>query len=130
MAKVGNYISFKKKTNKSSRNYKIEQIANYNLMNNYDYKLYVDIVKNNMDTNSRVELEKLKQDIESGIIDKVVVISLSNINRNHFILLDFMKFLKDNACELESIKEGRLYLDDYDRIILKQNEILEEENVR
>jgi len=32
--------------------------------------------------------------------------------------------------ELESIKEGRLYLDDYDRIILKQNEILEEENVR
>lgn len=130
MAKVGNYISFKKKTNKSSRNYKMGQIANYNLMNNYDYKLYVDIVKNNMDTNSRVELEKLKQDIESDIIDKVVVISLSNINRNHFILLDFMKFLKDNGCELESIKEGKLYLDNYDRIILKQNEILEEENVR
>ena len=69
---IGNYTSFKKKTNISSRNYKMEQIANYNLMNNYDYKIYMDTVKNNADTESRKELEKLKQDIEKGIVDKVV----------------------------------------------------------
>lgn len=130
MAKVGNYISFKKKTNKSSRNYKMEQIANYNLMNNYDYKIYMDTIKNNVDTESRKELEKLKQDIKSGLINKVVVSSLSNISKNSVILLDFMRFLKEYDCELESIKEGKLCLDDYDRIILKEETKLEEVNVK
>lgn len=127
---IGNYVSFKKKTNISSRNHKMEQIANYNLMNNYDYKLYMDTIKNNVDIESRKELEKLKQDIKSGLINKVVVSSLSNISKNSVILLDFMRFLKEYDCELESIKEGKLCLDDYDRIILKEETKLEEVNVK
>lgn len=127
---IGTYTSFKKKTNISSRNHKMEQIANYNLMNNYDYKIYMDTIKNNVDTESRKELEKLKQDIKSGLINKVVVSSLSNISKNSVILLDFMRFLKEYDCELESIKEGKLCLDDYDRIILKEETKLEEVNVK
>lgn len=127
---IGNYVSFKKKTNISSRNHKMEQIANYNLMNNYDYKIYMDTIKNNVDTESRKELEKLKQDIKSGLINKVVVSSLSNISKNSVILLDFMRFLKEYDCELESIKEGKLCLDDSDRIILKEETKLEEVNVK
>lgn len=127
---IGTYTSFKKKTNILSRNHKMEQIANYNLMNNYDYKIYMDTIKNNVDTESRKELEKLKQDIKSGLINKVVVSSLSNISKNSVILLDFMRFLKEYDCELESIKEGKLCLDDYDRIILKEETKLEEVNVK
>ena len=127
---IGTYTSFKKKTNISSRNHKMEQIANYHLMNNYDYKLYVDTVKKNVNTESRTELKKLKEDIESGIIDKVIVNSISDISRNYNFTVEFMKFLKEHDCELECIKEGKLCLDDYDRIIFNEPKKLEEGNVR
>ena len=91
---VGCYTSFKKKENISSRNCKMKVITDYNLKNNYDYKLYFDIVKNNIDVQSRVALKKLKESIKNGNIKKVVVLSISNISKRTVDIINFLKFLE------------------------------------
>lgn len=130
MKKVANYICFKKRHNKESRLYKIEQIANYNLMNNYDYELYVDTVKSSTDIDSRTEFKRLKEDIKRNNVNRVIISSFSNLSRNPHEISKFMKLLKKHNCELESIKEGIINVDEFDQLILAIDQKLKEEKVR
>lgn len=120
---VGCYTSFKKKENISSRNCKMKVISDYNLKNNYDYKLYFDIVKNNVDVQSRVALKNLKESIKKGSIKKVVVPSISNISRRTVDIINFLKFLEKYNCEFESIKEGKICLKDLNNLFPEYSEI-------
>lgn len=128
---VGCYTSFKKKENISSRNCKMKVITDYNLKNNYDYKLYFDIVKNNIDVQSRVALKKLKESIKNGNIKKVVVLSISNISKRTVDIINFLKFLEKYNCSFESMKEGKICSKDLDNLFPEYSEInIKEEYTR
>lgn len=72
MEKVAVYASFKDQS-KNSRSFVLKQLAEWCLLKNYDYTLYIDKVKNRIDVTNRKELKDLKDDIEQNIYSKVIV---------------------------------------------------------
>ena len=122
MEKVAVYASFKNQNSKSME-YSLKQLANYCLMKNYDYTFYFDKVKSRLDLN-RKELNSLKEDIENKEYSKVVIKDITQLSRNTVYNMEFLKFLDDNNCQIESIDGLDLTL--YKKIFYRFNEKKEE----
>lgn len=122
MEKVAVYASFKNQNSKSIE-YSLKQLANYCLMKNYDYTFYFDKVKSRLDLN-RKELNSLKEDIENKEYSKVVIKDITQLSRNTVYNMEFLKFLDDNNCQIESIDGLDLTL--YKKIFYRFNEKKEE----
>ncbi len=113
MTRVAIYKTFRKKSNKSSRIYAINQMLKYTNERNYKYTIYIDIVNGLNELKLREMLKKLKKDIIDNKFNKVIIDSLSNLSKNRAFTLEFLQFLKENNCTLESIREGKIFYDTY-----------------
>ena len=122
MEKVAVYASFKNQNSKSIE-CSLKKIANYCLMKNYDYTIYLDKVKNRSDLN-RKELNDLKEDIKNKEYSKVVIKDITQLSKNTFSNIEFIQFLKDNDCQIESMDGLDLTL--YKKIFDRFNEKKEE----
>ena len=122
MEKVAVYASFKNQNSKSIE-YSLKQLANYCLMKNYDYTFYLDKVKNRSDLN-RKELNELKEDIINKEYSKIVIKDITQLSRNTFYNVEFIKFLNDNNCQIECMDGLDLTL--YKKIFDRFNEKKEE----
>lgn len=122
MEKVAVYASFKNQ-NRKSIDFFLKRIADYCLMKNYDYTIYFDKVKNRNDLD-RKELNNLKEDIENKEYSKIIIRDITQLSRNTFYNMEFLKFLEDNDCKIESMDGTDLTL--YKRIFDKFNKKKEE----
>lgn len=122
MEKVAVYASFKNQ-NRKSIDFFLKRIADYCLMKNYDYTIYFDIVKNRNDLD-RKELNNLKEDIENKEYSKIIIKDITQLSRNTFYNMEFLKFLEDNDCKIESMDGTDLTL--YKRIFDRFNKKKEE----
>lgn len=115
MEKVAIYASFKEQ-NRKSIDYCLEQLAEWCLMNNYDYKIYFDKVKSRLDLD-RKELNNLKEDIKNKKIKKVIIKDLRHLYRNTIFNVEFLNFLEENDCQIESVDglDLNLYKNIYNR---------------
>lgn len=122
MEKVAVYASFKNQNSKSIE-YSLKQLANYCLMKNYDYTFYFDKVKSRLDLDRR-ELNSLKEDIENKEYSKVVIKDITQLSRNTVYNMEFLKFLDDNNCQIESMDglDLTLYKKIFDRFNKKKEE--------
>ena len=122
MEKVAVYASFKNQNSKSIE-YSLKQLANYCLMKNYDYTFYFDKVKNRLDLD-RKELNSLKEDIENKEYSKVVIKDITQLSRNTIYNMEFLKFLDDNDCQIESMDglDLTLYKEIFNRFSKKKEE--------
>lgn len=122
MEKVAVYASFKNQNSKSIE-YTLKQIANWCLMKNYDYTIYFDKVKNRLDLN-RKELNNLKEDIENKVYSKIVIKDITQLSRNTIYNMEFLKFLDDNDCQIESMDglDLTLYKEIFNRFSKKKEE--------
>lgn len=102
MEKVAVYASFKNQ-NRKSIDFILKQIADWCLMKNYDYTIYFDKVDNRLDLKNRKELNSLKDDIENNEYSKMVIKDISQLSRNAYQNMEFLKFVEDNNCKLESM---------------------------
>ena len=122
MEKVAVYASFKNQNSKSIE-YSLKQLANYCLMKNYDYTFYFDKVKSRLDLD-RKELNSLKEDIENKEYSKVVIKDITQLSRNTVYNMEFLKFLDDNNCQIESMDglDLTLYKEIFNRFSKKKEE--------
>lgn len=122
MEKVAVYASFKNQNSKSIQCI-LKQIANWCLMKNYDYTIYFDKVKNRLDLD-RKELNSLKEDIENKEYSKVVIKDITQLSRNTIYNMEFLKFLDDNDCQIESMDglDLTLYKEIFNRFSKKKEE--------
>lgn len=122
MEKVAVYASFKNQNSKSIETI-LKQIANYCLMKNYDYTIYFDKVKSRLDLD-RKELNSLKEDIKNKEYSKVVIKDITQLSRNTIYNMDFLKFLDDNNCQIESMDglDLTLYKEIFNRFNKKKEE--------
>ena len=122
MEKVAVYASFKKQGSESI-DYTLKQLADYCLMKNYDYTIYFDKIKSRLDVD-RKELNDLKEDIKNKEYSKVVIKDITQLSKNTFSNIEFIQFLKDNDCQIESMDGLDLTL--YKKIFDRFNEKKEE----
>lgn len=122
MEKVAVYASFKNQ-NRKSIDFNLKLIADYCLMKNYDYTIYFDKVKSRLDLD-RKELNKLKEDIKNKEYSKLVIKDITHLSRNTFYNMEFLQFLDDNDCQIESIDGLDLTL--YKKIFARFNKKKEE----
>ena len=122
MEKVAVYASFKNQ-NRKSIDFFLKRIADYCLMKNYDYTIYFDKVKSRLDLD-RKELNNLKEDIENKKYSKIVIKDITQLSRNTIYNMEFLQFLDDNECQIESMDGTDLTL--YKKIFDKFNEKKEE----
>ena len=122
MEKVAVYASFKNQ-NRKSIDFFLKQIADYCLMRNYDYTIYFDKVKSRLDLD-RKELNNLKEDIENKEYSKIVIKDITQLSRNTIYNIEFLQFLDDNDCQIESMDGTDLTL--YKQIFDRFNEKKEE----
>lgn len=122
MEKVAVYASFKNR-NRKSIDFNLKLIADYCLMKNYDYTIYFDKVKSRLDLD-RKELNKLKEDIKNKEYSKLVIKDITHLSRNTFYNMEFLQFLDDNNCQIESIDGLDLTL--YKKIFVRFNKKKEE----
>ena len=122
MEKVAVYASFKNQNSKSIETI-LKQIANWCLMKNYDYTIYFDKVKNRLDLD-RKELNSLKEDIENKEYSKVVIKDITQLSRNTIYNMEFLTFLDDNDCQIESMDglDLTLYKEIFNRFSKKKEE--------
>lgn len=122
MEKVAVYASFKNQNSKSIE-YSLKQLADYCLMKNYDYTFYFDKVKSRLDLD-RKELNSLKEDIENKEYSKVVIKDITQLSRNTVYNMEFLKFLDDNNCQIESMDglDLTLYKEIFNRFSKKKEE--------
>ena len=122
MEKVAVYAGFKNQNSKSIE-YSLKQLANYCLMKNYDYTFYFDKVKSRLDLD-RKELNSLKEDIENKEYSKVVIKDITQLSRNTIYNMEFLKFLDDNNCQIESMDglDLTLYKEIFNRFSKKKEE--------
>ena len=122
MEKVAVYASFKNQNSKSIE-YSLKQLANYCLMKNYDCTIYFDKVKSRLDLD-RKELNSLKEDIKNKEYSKVVIKDITQLSRNTVYNIEFLKFLDDNDCQIESMDglDLTLYKKIFDRFSKKKEE--------
>ena len=92
-------------------------------MKNYDYTFYFDKVKSRLDLD-RKELNSLKEDIENKEYSKVVIKDITQLSRNTVYNMEFLKFLDDNDCQIESMDglDLTLYKKIFDRFSKKKEE--------
>ncbi|MCI9434915.1 MAG: recombinase family protein [Bacilli bacterium] len=96
-------VYYVEKINKEhSCNLDLRKIGNFCIENNYDYCLYVDIVKSRKIINNRKELKKLKKDIENRVYSKIIILNLSNISRNIDFNLELIRFAESYNCKIIS----------------------------
>lgn len=122
MEKVAVYASFKDQSRKSI-DFFLNRVADWCLMKNYDYTLYFDKVKNRLDLD-RKELNDLKEDIENGEYPKVIIKDITQLSRNTVHNMEFLQFLEDNDCKIESMDGTDLTL--YKKIYERFNKMKEE----
>lgn len=122
MEKVAVYASFKNQ-NRKSIDFFLKRIADYCLMKNYDYTIYFDKVKSRLDLD-RKELNNLKVDIENKEYSKIVIKDITQLSRNTIYNIEFLQFLDDNDCQIESMDGTDLTL--YKKIFNRFNEKKEE----
>ena len=122
MEKVAVYASFKDQSRKSI-DFFLKRVADWCLMKNYDYTLYFDKVKSRLDLD-RKELNDLKEDIENGEYSKVIIKDITQLSRNTVHNMEFLQFLEDNDCQIESMDGTDLTI--YKKIYEKFNNIKEE----
>ena len=122
MEKVAVYASFKNQ-NRKSIDFNLKLIADYCLMKNYDYTIYFDKVKSRLDLDMK-ELNKLKEDIKNKEYSKLVIKDITHLTRNTFYNMEFLQFLDDNNCQIESIDGLDLTL--YKKIFARFNKKKEE----
>ena len=122
MEKVAVYASFKNQ-NRKSIDFFLKRIAEYCLMKNYDYTIYFDKVKSRLDLD-RKELNNLKEDIENKEYSKIVIKDITQLSRNTVYNMEFLQFLDDNECKIESMDGTDLTL--YKKIFDRFNEKKEE----
>lgn len=101
MEKVAVYASFKKQGSESI-DYTLKQLADYCLMQNYDYTIYFDKIKSRLDVD-RKELNSLMEDIEQNKYSKVIIKDIRHLSRDTIFNVNFVQLLEDHNCELESI---------------------------
>ena len=114
MEKVAVYASFKKQSRKSI-DFFLRQIADWCLVNNYDYTIYFDKVQERTNLKNRKELENLKEHIRQKRYSKVVVKNITQLSTNTDENIDFINFLLSNDCKIESMDNLDLTL--YKKII-------------
>lgn len=122
MEKVAVYLCFKNKK-RVAIDYFLKQISDWCLMKNYDYTLYFDKVQNRLDLN-RKELNNLKEDIENKEYSKVIIKDITQLSRNTIYNINFLQFLEDNNCKIESMDGTDLSL--YKKIFDRFNKNKEE----
>lgn len=122
MEKVAVYASFKNH-NRQSIDYFLKQISDWCLMKNYDYTLNFDKVQNRLDLN-RKELNNLIEDIENKEYSKVIIKDITQLSRNTIYNINFLQFLEDNNCKIESMDGTDLSL--YKKIFDRFNKNKEE----
>lgn len=122
MEKVAVYASFKNQ-NRKSIDFFLKRIADYCLMKNYDYTIYFDKVKSRLDLD-RKELNNLKEDIENKEYSKIVIKDITQLSRNTIYNMEFLKFLDDNNCQIESMDglDLTLYKEIFNRFSKKKEE--------
>lgn len=122
MEKVAVYASFKNQ-NRKSIDFFLKRIADYCLMKNYDYTIYFDKVKSRLDLD-RKELNSLKEDIENKEYSKVVIKDITQLSRNTIYNMEFLNFLDDNDCQIESMDglDLTLYKEIFNRFSKKKEE--------
>ena len=114
MEKVAVYASFKKQSRKSI-DFFLRKIADWCLVNNYDYTIYFDKVQERTNLKNRKELENLKEHIRQKRYSKVVVKNITQLSTNTYENIDFINFLLSNDCKIESMDNLDLTL--YKKII-------------
>ena len=122
MEKVAIYASFKNQSTKSIE-YTLKSMTDWCLMKNYDYTIYFDKVKSRVDLN-RKELNNLKSNIKNKRYSKFIIKDISKLSKNTFKNIEFLEFLDDNDCQIESIDQFDLNL--YKKIFKRYNEKKEE----
>lgn len=122
MEKVAVYASFKNQ-NRKSIDFFLKRIADYCLMKNYDYTIYFDKVKSRLDLD-RKELNNLKEDIENKEYSKIVIKDITQLSRNTVYNMEFLQFLDDNECKIESMDgtDLTLYKEIFDKFNKKKEE--------
>ena len=88
-----------------------------------DYTLYFDKVQNRLDLN-RKELNNLIEDIENKEYSKVIIKDITQLSRNTIYNINFLQFLEDNNCKIESMDGTDLSL--YKKIFDRFNKNKEE----
>lgn len=101
LEKVAGYLCFKNQS-KESMNLNLKQMSEWCLLKNYDCTIYFDKVKNRLDLD-RNELNKLKHDIQDGKYKKLIIKDMTNVSRNTTFNIEFLQFLDDNDCKVESM---------------------------
>ena len=114
MEKVAVYASFKKQSRKSI-DFVLRKIADWCLVNNYDYTIYFDKVQERTNLKNRKELENLKEHIRQKRYSKVVVKNITQLSTTTDENIDFINFLLNNDCKIESMDNLDLTL--YKKII-------------
>ena len=101
MEKVAVYASFKNQ-NRKSIDFFLKQASDWCLMKNYDYTLYFDKVKSRLNLD-RKELNSLKENIKNGEYSKVIIKDITQLSKNIVANIEFLQFLEDNDCKIESM---------------------------
>lgn len=120
MEKVAVYASFKNQNSKSIQPF-LKLMADYCLMKNYDYTIYLDKVKSRLDVD-RKELNSLIEDIKQNMYSKVIIRDIRHLSRDTIFNIKFLQLLEDNNCELESIDgmNYKLYKDIFNKFKNKE----------
>lgn len=98
MEKIGLYATIKK--NSINEVFLLENYCKRNNIN--DYEIFIDQVKNRL-SEIRPSLEKLKNCVRDGSINKVIVPNISNIGKSSKYTLDQLYFFKNNNCKVIDI---------------------------
>ena len=82
--------------------YKLSRYAD--IMNLEIVNIYKDLGYSSIDSN-RPSLQTLKKDVRSGLIDNVLVYTLSSLTRSTEDLINLVDFFADNGTYLISVRE-------------------------
>lgn len=104
MEKVAVYVSLIGRSKKLKDNF-INEIIDWCLTKNYDYTIYFDRVKDRHTLKGRKEFEHLKEDVANGKYPKVIINNIGQLSRNGQENYNFLEFLCDSNCDLETLNE-------------------------
>ncbi len=94
MEKVAVYYT--SKINSENSKLDLFRIDEWCKKNNYDYTLFVDEVKSRNITKNRLEMNRLKNELEKGAFKKVIISNLTNLSNDMIFNLNFITFIERN----------------------------------
>ena len=110
MKSVAVYYTYNANSDNSNKDEDLKQIDLWCKRRNYNYILYVDEIKNENDADSRLNMKKLKRDIQRRNFLNVIILNRYNLSKDFLFCTNFINFARNYNCKVISIDGTNLYL--------------------